>query len=80
MLALMEEKKPSEWPSGHKMEPIPPATSETAPAPLLSSELDEPVAETAPEPETVAAAPAPKKARRKRVKKAAPDGKIQDDK
>ena len=52
-----------------------------APAPSLSSELDDNDAEVPaePEPETKAAAPA-KKSRRRRKKAVAPDGEIQNDK
>lgn len=71
-------KPDSEWPSGHKMEVVP-----TAPAPSLSSELDQPVAEVAAEPEPTPAAtpdtPVAKK-RRRRKPAAVKDGSIQDDK
>ena len=81
MLELMGKEKAPDWPSGHKMEPIPPVTSEVASTPSLASELDEPVV-AAPEPEikaVAAPAPAPKK-RRRRKAAVKPDGAIQDNK
>jgi hypothetical protein len=77
MLALMGDKKQPDWPAS------PPAMQQdpapVAAAPLLSSELDNPI-ETVGEPESELVVTAPVKKTRRRRTKAADDGTIQDDK
>ena len=81
LLAAQQPAKQPDWPSGHSMPTPTTDPNAAAAAPSLHSELDEPVAEApaADEPEPKAAAPAPAKKTRRR-RKAADNGKIQNDK